>query len=316
MGSRIDGNRDWLKDFLNVYWLRPENALWRALNCKALAGLEIQNPSLNLSCGDGVFSFLLNGGNFSTDFDVFRGAGDLEAFYEDTDIFDVSPSEYTPAISRRPNISMTVGTDLKPNQLEKAKALDFYDEVVAQDNNEPLPFMDDRFETVYSNSAHWAENISLHLSEIERVLSPDGTAILQLKTPAITSFLEKLRSEYESDLGTELINIVDRGRSDHYAHLHEPDIWADYLRDAGLCVVERRQTVTWVHSRLWDIGLRPISPHLIRMANSLSTEQRRLIKEDWIDTWREMLAPFYDTDFDFNRSRAVPELVFVVEPEH
>lgn len=314
MTHRIDRDRDWLTDFLNVYWLRPENALWRALNCKALGGIAVENPSLNLSCGDGVFSFLLNGGDFSTSFDVFQGVGDLEEFYDDADIFDVSPPEYEPDVARKPDVSMTVGTDLKPNQLVKAKALEFYEELVAHDNNEPLPFSDGRFETVYSNSAHWAENKSLHLSEIERVLSEDGTAILQLKTSAITSFLDRLRSEYEADLGEDLIDVIDRGRSSHYAHLYEPDGWADFLEDAGFRVVEQRQTVTWVHARLWDVGLRPVSPHLIRMANSLPPEQRRLIKEDWIDTWRDLLAPFYDVEFDLGLSRPVPELVFVVEP--
>lgn len=313
MRRRIDGNRDWLSDFLNVYWLRPENALWRALNAKALEGLVVENPSLNLSCGDGVFSFLLNGGNFSTSFDVFQGTGDLDEFYEDVDIFDKFPKEYNPEITRRPDMSMTVGTDLKPKQLKKAEKLSYFEELISHDNNEPLPFEDGQFMTVYSNSAHWTEDISLHLSEIERVLSSDGTAILQLKTPAVTSFLADLREGFEAELAGELIDILDRGRSSHYAHLLDPDDWQKHLEDAGLRVVERRQTVTWVHSRLWDVGLRPISPHLIRMANSLPPSNRQIIKEDWIETWRKLLAPFYNTAFDLGESHPAPELIFVAE---
>lgn len=54
---RVNQNR--LEQWLNVYWLRPENALWRTLNVIAPGGMEVKQPSLDLSCGDGIFSFLL-----------------------------------------------------------------------------------------------------------------------------------------------------------------------------------------------------------------------------------------------------------------
>jgi hypothetical protein len=71
MSETTSSDRNWLRDLLNVYWLRPENALWRALNCKALEEVTFTSPSLELSCGDGVFRFLLAGGDFDTSFDVF-----------------------------------------------------------------------------------------------------------------------------------------------------------------------------------------------------------------------------------------------------
>jgi len=66
---------------LNIYWLRLENAVWRALNCKSLEGIVVKPPSHNLSCGDGIFSFVLNRVIWETSFDVFEGTGDLEEFY-------------------------------------------------------------------------------------------------------------------------------------------------------------------------------------------------------------------------------------------
>lgn len=177
-----------------------------------------------------------------------------------------------------------------------------------------MPFDDDRFNTVYSNSVYWVENVDTHLSEIRRVLATDGRAILQLKTTAIWEFLEALRAGYGDQLGSDLIDVIDRGRSSHYANIHDDAGWTERLTEAGLRVVDRRLSVTWVHSRMWDIGLRPISPHLIRMANSLHDEQRQLIKEDWIDTCERLLLPFYDADFDLGQSRSPPEICYVVEP--
>jgi SAM-dependent methyltransferase len=296
-------------------WLRPENALWRALNCKALEDVTFSSPSLELSCGDGVFSFLLAGGNFDTSFDIFKGAGDLDNFYDNADIYDAAPSDYDPAIAARPDRTIDVGCDWKPNLLEKADSLGLYDELTEHDNNEPLPFDDDKFRTIYSNSVYWIENVDLHLSEIKRVLADDGKAILQLKTPAIRDFLNLLRNSYTDELGENLIDTIDRGRSDHYAHVYHDEGWTERLEDAGLQVVDRRPTATWVHTRMWDIGLRPISPLMIKMANSLSDEQRVMIKEEWIDTWEQMLRPFYDLDFDLNQSRKPPEIIYIVEPD-
>jgi len=310
----IPSEKNWLRDFLNIYWLRPENALWRALNCKSLEGIELQPPSLDLSCGDGVFSFTLHGGKFKTAYDVFKDTGDLNKFYENADIYNAAPGEYIPAIETRPNASVTVGTDWKQHLLDKAAMLDFYETLVLHDNNNPLPFEDDRFNTIYSNSVYWVENVDSHLSEIRRILAPDGKAILQLKTTAISELFETLRIDYADQLGTDFIDIIDRGRTDNHAHLHDDSGWTDKLADAGLKIVERRLSVTWVHLRMWDIGLRPISPHLIRMANSLPDEQRKLIKEDWIETWERLLLPFYNIDFNLDQQRSPPEICYVVEP--
>lgn len=89
------------------------------LDVIALEGMEIKQPSLDLSCGDGIFSFLLAGGRFGRNFDIFQGAGNLGDFYDNTDIYDASPQSYYPTITERPEYNITVGTDWKPNLLEK-----------------------------------------------------------------------------------------------------------------------------------------------------------------------------------------------------
>jgi SAM-dependent methyltransferase len=307
----VDRNR--LEQWLNVYWLRPENALWRTLDVIALEGMEVRQPSLDLSCGDGIFSFLLAGGHFGREFDIFQGAGNLDDFYDNADIYDAAPEEYDPTITKRPEYNITVGTDWKPSLLEKADKLNFYDRLIKHDNNKELPFNNNQFNTIYTNSAYWVDNIKLHLKEIARVLDDTGTGIIQLKTQALTNFLDLLYEEYSQYLGSNLIEIIDRGRTDHYAHLYDDTGWEELLSDAGLRVVEKREPWTWVHTRLWDIGLRPISPHLIRMSNSLSDPQREAIKDDWIKSYQEMLTPFVDQNLNFGVPQPPPEIIYVVE---
>ena len=64
-----------LKNFLNLYWLRPENGLITPFKSEAFADLKFESPSLDLSCGDGLFMAIHLGAVFDDNFDwkdVFR----------------------------------------------------------------------------------------------------------------------------------------------------------------------------------------------------------------------------------------------------
>jgi SAM-dependent methyltransferase len=276
--------------------------------------LEFREPSMDLSCGDGLFSFLMAGGKLDPKFDIFHATDNLDDFFDNADIYNATTETYSPPVKKHPERSITVGTDWKQDLLDKAAELDFYDELVEHDNNDPLPFDDDRFMTVFSNSAYWVENIDLHLSEIARVTDPEGRVYLQLKLSHITDWLETLWDDYEDFIGGEVIEMIDRGRSDNKKHLHTDTGWHELLESAGLEVVESRTTATQLHSRMWDIGLRPISPYLIRMANGLPPEERNSVKADWVDTFEKMLSPFTSPTVDY-RERPPAEKVYVLRPE-
>src|ERR1700730_12797869 len=77
-----------LRTFLEYYWLRPETAMWRALDCTALARFELRRPSLDLGCGDGTFSFIRAGGAYEPAYDAFFHVGGLHRFFEGEDIYD------------------------------------------------------------------------------------------------------------------------------------------------------------------------------------------------------------------------------------
>ena len=64
-----------LKELLNVYWLRPETALWRAIDIEIMKDFEVQGNSLDFGCGDGVLSFIRGGGEFNLSFDDYQSIG-------------------------------------------------------------------------------------------------------------------------------------------------------------------------------------------------------------------------------------------------
>ena len=61
----------YLEELLSVFWLRPETALWRSIDIETMKDFEFFAPSLDLGCGDSIFSFIRAGGRFDITFDAF-----------------------------------------------------------------------------------------------------------------------------------------------------------------------------------------------------------------------------------------------------
>lgn len=300
-----------LRRFLQAYWLRPENALWMTLRSEALSAVCLETPCIDLSCGDGVFTFLHCGGVFDPVFDVFTAVDRLDRVRDEhVDMFDCADSIYQPRIRERASQSIDVGTDLKSSLLVKAKTLGFYDRLVEHDNNTPLPFEDSTFQTVYCNAAYWVTEVDLFLEQINRVTQPGGRIVLHVKLDAMRRFN---LGAHEAVLGTRFLEIIGRGRLDMWPTLAGRREWEDRFARAGLTIVDATPFVTRTHAHLWDIGLRPIAPMLVRMAAELTPETRASIKRDWVDLFCELLLPFCKPDVDLLGGHAQPaEIQYVL----
>ena len=283
-----------LRRFLDAYWLRPENALWMTLRSDALDKITWSEPAIDIACGDGVFSFLHHGGSFDPDFDVFHAVASLDRVYEQhADMFDAIDPTYAPTIEARPATRINTGMDLKAALLSKAAALRFYERIVRHDANQPLPLQTDACQTVYCNAAYWVENLSGLLRELNRITLPGGTIILQVKLDSIRECtLEPIRAV----LGARFLDIIGRGRFETWPSLLSRSAWEESFRRAGLQIVDVAPVATKTHAHLWDVGLRPIAPLLVRMAKGLSSSDRSSIKRDWVDLFVELATPLRQFD--------------------
>ncbi len=307
--SSLEKNRR----FINAYWLRPENAFWMVLRSNALSRVPMRAPSIDLSCGDGVFSFLHAGGRFDPSFDVFEAVRDLErANTEHADVFDHVDDDYQPPIAREPDWRMDCGTDVKPSLLAKASRLGFYDRLLRQDHNERLPFENDAFQTVYCNATYWVSEVDAFLREIGRITAPGGTIVLQVKLDAIKQFTFEKHREV---LGDHWLHLMGRGRLETWPGLCDRRSWERHFAAAGLDVQRADAFVTGTHAHVWDIGLRPIAPMLIKTMNSIHAHLRKEIKRDWVDLFCDLLAPFCKADLDLFTEPSEPvEMQYELTP--
>lgn len=292
------GTSDTLKQLLNVFWLRPETALWREIDIRVMQAFEMRSPSLDLGCGDGVFSFIRAGGEFDRSFDAFRSVSQLDQFFKNVDIFDSYDENLSSAVTKSPTYRIDVGFDHKINLLKKAGQLGLYGELKHGDANLPLPFLDASFNSIFSNIVYWLDSPQVVISEISRILKPGGIACLML--PNITfpqfSFYNQLYVK-DGDTRWKFLEMLDRGRfTDNIRQAKSLREWQTMFDQSGLKIERHHSHLSKLTIQAWDIGLRPLFPVLLEMSNALPPEKFISIKNKWMQTMMAFIEPLIEID--------------------
>lgn len=283
-------------NFLNMYWLRPEVAVWRSLDTIQINKITLSRPFLDLGCGDGSFLFTCLDGKTRSDFDVYRTIKNTSGFFRGKDIHNQDNNVKVP-ISKKPKMSVDVGVDWKNGLLSKAKNFNFYKKLIRHDLNKPLPFNDEQFQTIFSNVFYWIDNLESLIAESKRVLGRKGNLILALPDQRFKKNL--IYNEFISH-GHQWAKILDRGIYENISkHCYSKSIWESIFKKYNLRVKSHNSYMSEEFVKLWNIGLRPYSPFLIEMSNYISLERRSKIKKRLVKELTPLLSSY--VDFESNR---------------
>lgn len=281
-----------LKEFLKIFWLRPESALWRSVDALFLSKVKKSHPALDLGCGDGCFQFVAQGGKFDLDFDIFSKT-DTRDFWKNKDIYDSFDESYKPEITKKPAFVFDVGFDHKENLLKKSAALGIYKKLVVGDANKKLPFKNNSIRYVFSNVLYWVENLDGLMGELNRVLKPGGTLVITVPTDTWNSYRPTYKPEHKTSnkFLLSLLKKLDRGRSNSYFHAYEPRKWEGILEKNGFVVISKKRYLSRRLMIFWDIGLRPFSPLTIKFERLLEfIKIKRYVKFIWIHLFSLVLS--------------------------
>lgn len=288
-----------LNRFLNAYWLRPETALWRTLDVEAMKKFDFISPSLDMGCGDGTFSFLRGGGQFSAAFDVFQSVDNINQFFNNVDVYDTYNESYTVPIQKSADYQIDIGLDHKPNLIFKAKQTGLYKEFVIADANKKLPFEDESFQSVFSNIIYWLNDPVAVFRELYRILKPAGMCCVMLPNISYleSSFYYKYYLENGAKQEFDFLKLIDRGRiQDNLKIVKTREEWETIIENAGLKIVSCVPHLSKTLIQIWDIGLRPIFPLLKKMTESLEHGCLMDIKKEWVETFEKIGYPIIEND--------------------
>lgn len=306
--------KELLKEYLNWFWLRPENAILLAFRGEKYANTfqYFTEQSIDVSCGDGVFSFIAGGGQLTSDVDMFQALDLSQARENDFDTYDHFDATYKATVQKPADFIYEYGSDWKPNLIEKSRALNFYKNLLVHDNNQALSFDDNRFDYVYSNSSYWVKNFREHINDLVRITKSGGHLVLEMKTKEIEQFSS---FNYAQPLmGNSFSNIIDAGRLQSWHGLQTLAECDKFLGDIrAVEIVSREPLYGDIMAYIWDIGLRPIFNPLVKLANNVDPKIRQEVKVEWCETIYNLMSDFVE-NYEPREESAI-EWIYVLQKE-
>lgn len=265
-----------LKRYLQMYWLKPFDAVNDTANAQALRAFPWEAPILEVGGGDGVFSFIMQGGEFEPAVDRFEQADTRR----DGDMFDVYRPERPLRQRRRAQREYAVGVDLKWSHVMKSRATGLY-RCLAVATPGALPFKAGAFKTVFLYFPHGLIerddrlNYDRVLAEIRHVLAPDGVLLMTAMNDTVAQHFvchsvagSLARAGWPR--ASAYFARLDGGRFDEVAALGRSlDEWRAVLARAGFALVDARTQISPLAWRVYDVGTRPILRPLIRLMDRL-----------------------------------------------
>tara|TARA_B100001057_G_scaffold500981_1_gene619454 strand:- start:22082 stop:22993 length:912 start_codon:yes stop_codon:yes gene_type:complete len=275
------------KSFLNFFWLRPENALIFSLKADKLNFYKkyFKGNSIDISCGNGIFTFLTFGGRISEKNDMYQSLD-----YGNKDIYD-KYENYNIKIDYSPKKKFLYGSDWKKNLLKKSKKLKFYKKLILHDNNFKFPFKNNHFDFIYNSSSYWVKKFNFHINEMIRILKPNGKLILTVKTKNIIKY--NLKSLTLRNFDTKFYKILDNNRLNSYKGLKSLEEYLKIIKKNKNVKINKVEPIYCRKINLiWDVGLRPIIKPMSILANSAKINDRLKAKYLMVNIFLKLFDSF------------------------
>ena len=255
-----------------------------------MKSIKFKRPLIDIGCGDGSFSFTKLGGKVNPSFDVYRSIKDTLGFFKGVDIHDQN-LHIKPKITHKTKMMIDIGLDWKPNLLKKANELGLYRKLIQHDINNRLPFEDEQFETIFSNTFYWINSIESILREAKRISTPDGKIIIFVPDQ---KFKDSLIYNQFLKGGYNWAKILDRGIYNNTKHCYSFSKWKQIFSKVGLKIELHSNYATEELTKIWSVGMRPYSPFIIEMTNKLKVQDRTRIKKRVIAELFPLLRSYLD----------------------
>ena len=284
------------KEFLNYFWLRPESAIvqsFRAFEFRKVVFKKISKKQkiLDVSCGDGIFTFLALGGKLDQTFDSYKSIKNKKRTAK-FDAYDYYDKNFKIKILKKPAYGIDTGTDWKINLLKKSQKLKFYKNLLLHNNEKKFTLENNYFDLVFSNSAYWVKNIKQHLIDMKQKTKKNGYIYLQVKFR--DTYLSTLvKNQTKINFGPKFEKIIDAGRYETWKGLKTKREFDKILKNIdGLKIELYKPLYGDIIMSIWDVGFRPLFKPLYEMSKSLSKLKYLKVKTEWVKILYDLSEKF------------------------
>jgi len=225
---------------------------------------------MDVSCGDGVFTFFSLGGELSKNCDQYQSLKKNK--FSAIDLYDdFKKDDYSLFIKKKSKIKFDVGTDYKINLIRKSEKLKLYKKFIHHDNNKKFSNEIGKFDYIYANSSYWVKNFENHILDLVEKTNINGKIILSLKSKEISK--KNFLNEIKKILGQNAYKILNRGRRESWKGLKNYKYYTSFLKKIKNCeIISIEPVFDTKLLNIWDIGLRPIfKPLILMLSNSNKT---------------------------------------------
>ena len=301
---------DYLSQFLDLYWIRPETAIFNALLAKHVPKHYLSSPnSADINCGDGLFSFILNGGKVDSSFSLYRSTKLSSNRVKNEDIYSHIDETYNPKVISPTKQNYMYGIDINQAMLHKANTLPIYTNLLhytgsphlSNDNHYPLQHyqkeelvsLDGKLDLIsIFSSIYMYEDVPLLLRKMNQLLTAGGHFYVNVKTPDFRQFYERMEQEYPA----EFAQYIERNMRQIIRSLFVENEWEKMFEQSGFEIEKKIPSMHKCLAPVWTIGLRFLTPLLIKLSHKINDRNYAEIKQEFSSTFYEVLSPFYEQD--------------------
>ena len=277
--------------FLNIYFLKPNDAVNDTITASLLSNFEWSGNFLEIGSGDGMFSYVMHGGKFPIEFDRYRMTD-----FQKTDIYDNHQKSILLTSKKLSGPIIEVAVDAKRAHVEKIREIKFAKNAV-QCAYEKLPFGDKHFDKIFIYTPHGLRDFNDLMNEAVRVLSPCGSMFILVYDSAFRrAFLCKWLSKKLTGKLSDYFKFLDNNRYEELTGMSKSRVeWKNHFVSRGLSIEQCFSGLNHFGWMLYDIQTRPMLKHLIIFFSILPKGLRVSVKF----LWMIILFPYILTCFCF-----------------
>lgn len=273
-----------LKNFSELYWLKPVDIVWDAVNAYHIRTfIEDNDVILDLGCGDGLYSLLMFGGKPPVDYDRFLNVKpSLQRINKNQSGDIYSEPVRAKRVSRRPHRMIDFGLELKKHHIAVAESLGIYKKIF-ESKFEEIPLDNGCIDKVFSVFAfYWGNDLIRQTKEVKRVLRKGGEFIVNLPSEHLYDLhlVKKLAEDKAySKQFRDVMDRMDGGRRGLASrHARSAEQWRCFFEVLGFDFVDVIPVVNEVMFTLQDISQRPFLPYIFKILKQrgLRTSRNRL----------------------------------------